>query len=64
MGKNFVLEREELKLLIKEALEECFDPDYGLEIRPELFELLKQSSKEKEEGRGISLKEAREFLGL
>jgi len=47
---------------VREVLEEFFDPDYGLEVRPEIMEVLKQSSKEKEKGKGISLKKAREIL--
>jgi len=63
MGRTLSLDQEELKTLVREVLEEFFDPDYGLEIRPEIMELLERSSKEKEEGKGISLKEAREILG-
>ena len=63
MGKTLSLDQEELKTLVREVLEEFFDPDYGLEIRPEIMGLLERSSKEKEEGRGISLEEARRILG-
>jgi len=63
MGKTFVLDQEGLKLLIKEALEEFFDPDYGLEVRPEILKLLEHSTREKEEGKGVSLEEAKKILG-
>jgi len=62
MKKTLSLDQEKLKTLVREVLEEFFDPDYGLEVRPEIMELLKQSSKEKEKGKGISLKKAREIL--
>ena len=62
MKKTLSLDQEKLKTLVREVLEEFFDPDYGLEVRPEIMEVLKQSSKEKEKGKGISLKKAREIL--
>ena len=40
MSRTLSLEKEELKALMKEVLEEFFDPDYGLEIRPEIMKLL------------------------
>ena len=55
MKKTLSLDQEKLKTLVREVLEEFFDPDYGLQVRPEIMELLKQSSKEKEKGKGISL---------
>jgi len=63
MSRTLSLEKEELKALMKEVLEEFFDPDYGLEIRPEIMKLLERSSREKEEGKGVSLEEARRILG-
>jgi len=62
MKKTLSLDQEKLKTLVREVLEEFFDPDYGLEVRPEIMEVLKQSSKKKEKGKGISLKKAREIL--
>jgi len=63
MSRTLSLEKEELKALMKEVLEEFFDPDYGLEIHPEIMKLLERSSREKEEGKGVSLEEARRILG-
>ncbi len=63
MGKTFTLDQEELKSLMKEVLEEFFDPDYGLEIRPEILELLELSTREKKEGKGVSLEDTKRILG-
>jgi len=52
----------ELRELIREVILETIDPDYGLELRDEVVEALRESFKEKE--RGISLEEARGRLGL
>ncbi|TVM03783.1 MAG: hypothetical protein CV087_03495 [Candidatus Brocadia sp. WS118] len=43
----------ELKKLIKDTVLEVIDPDYGLELRPEVEEELRESMKGKE--KGISL---------
>lgn len=43
----------ELKKLIKDTVLEVIDPDYGLELRPEVEEELRASMKGKE--KGISL---------
>lgn len=43
----------ELKKLIKDTVLEVMDPDYGLELRPEVEEELRASMKGKE--KGISL---------
>ena len=54
----------ELRELIREVILETIDPDYGLELRDEVVEALRESFKEKERGKGISLEEARSRLGL
>ncbi len=40
----------ELKKLIKDTVLEAIDPDYGLELRPEVVSELKESLKRKEKG--------------
>lgn len=42
---------------------EIIDPDYGLELMPEAEECLKESIREKEEGKGITLEEAKKEEG-
>jgi ABC-type glutathione transport system ATPase component len=54
----------ELKELIREVILETIDPDYGLELREEVVEALRESLKEKERGEGMPLEEARNRLGL
>ena len=54
----------ELKELIKEVILEAIDPDYGLELRDEVVEALRESFEQKRKGEGISLEEARDKLGL
>ena len=54
----------ELKELIREVILEAFDPDYGLELRDEVVEALKESFQEKKRGEGIALEEAKSRLGL
>ena len=41
----------ELKSLIRDTLQELIDPDYGLELRPEVEESLKKSIKSKKRTR-------------
>jgi hypothetical protein len=62
MENSIMVDQNELRTLLKEVLQEYFDPDYGLEIAPDLIETLKKSTKEKEEGKGVSLEEARKIL--
>ncbi len=63
MENSMMVDRNELRALLKEVLQEFFDPDYGLEVTPDLIESLRKSTKEKEEGKGVSLEEARKMLG-
>lgn len=42
----------ELKELIRGVVREVVDPDYGLELRPEVEAELRESLKRKEKGKG------------
>jgi hypothetical protein len=55
---------EELKSLIREAIYETIDPDYGLALRPEFEESLKTTAGQKEKGEGVSLEDVKKRLGL
>ena len=48
----------ELKELIREVILETLDPDYGLELRGETVQALRESFQEKERGEGMALEEA------
>jgi hypothetical protein len=54
----------ELKSLIRDAINELIDPDYGLELRPEIEEGLRESMKQMERGEGLPLEEVKKQLGL
>ncbi|MFV1977386.1 MAG: hypothetical protein ACC651_16710 [Candidatus Scalindua sp.] len=54
----------ELQELIRDTVLELIDPDYGLELRPEVEEELRESVKEKAEGNGITLVQAKKQLGI
>ena len=54
----------ELKELIREVILETIDPDYGLELRDEVVEALRESFEQKARGEGISLEETQNRLGL
>ncbi|MBC7221586.1 hypothetical protein H5T56_01150 [Candidatus Bipolaricaulota bacterium] len=64
------LSKEELKILIREAVEEALfellgDPDQGLKLRPEIEERLRRSLEHLERGeQGIPAEEAAKRLGL
>lgn len=51
----------ELKELIRDTINELIDPDYGLELRPELEEELKKSIESKER---IPVEKVAKDLGL
>ncbi len=55
---------KELKELIKDTLLEIIDPDYGLELWPSVEKSLKESISDKNEGKGITLEEAKKELGI
>ena len=52
---------KELKSLIRDTLQELIDPDYGLELRPEVEESLKRSVKSRKR---IPVKKVASELGL
>lgn len=54
----------DLKTLIRDVLSELIDPDYGLELRPEVEKELRESMKQKERGEGLPLQEVKNRLGL
>jgi len=54
----------ELRELIREAVLEALDPDYGLELREDVIDALKESYQQKERGEGVDLEDARARLGL
>jgi len=45
----------ELQEIIRKTLNEFLDPDYGLELRPEVEKDLEESMRQKERGEGIPL---------
>jgi ABC-type glutathione transport system ATPase component len=54
----------ELQELIRNTIHEFIDPDYGLELRPEVEEELRESIRQKERGEGIPLEDVKKQLGL
>jgi hypothetical protein len=54
----------ELQEIIRKTLNEFLDPDYGLELRPEVEKDLEESMRQKERGEGIPLQVVRKQLGL
>jgi hypothetical protein len=52
---------KELKALIRDTIHELIDPDYGLELRPEVEHELRESLKSKER---IPAEKVAEKLGL
>jgi len=54
----------ELRELVGEIVAEIVDPDYGLELRDNVIEALRESWEQKKRGEGIPLEEAKNKLGL
>ena len=54
----------ELQEIIRKTLNEFLDPDYGLELRPEVEKDLEESIRQKERGEGIPLEVVKKQLGL
>jgi hypothetical protein len=54
----------ELQDMIRKTLNEFIDPDYGLELRPEVERDLEESMRQKERGEGIPLEEVKKQLGF
>lgn len=55
---------DELKDIIKDVIYELIDPDYGLELRPEVKKSLEESVEQKNRGEGLELKDVKMKLGL
>lgn len=64
MGKVVEISEEKLRKIIRETLEEFFDPDYGLSLRKEFVELLKRSKEEESREELISLEEIKKELNI
>jgi len=54
----------ELRELVREIVAEIVDPDYGLELRDEVIEAMRESWEQKKRGEGIPLEKAKNKLGL
>ena len=54
----------ELQDIIRKTLNEFLDPDYGLELRPEVEKDLEESMRQKGRGEVIPLEEVKKQLGL
>jgi len=54
----------ELRELVREIVAEIVDPDYGLELRDEVIETLRESWEQKKRGEGIPLEKAKNKLGV
>jgi len=48
----------ELRELVREIVAEIVDPDYGLELRDEVIEAMRESWEQKKRGEGIPLEKA------
>ncbi len=53
---------KKLKKIIRDVLDEYFDPDYGNELRPEFIKLLKESKEEEKNGNLFDLEEIKKEL--
>jgi hypothetical protein len=54
----------ELRELVREIVVEIIGPDYGLELRDEVIEALRESWEQKKRGEGIPLEKAKNKLGV
>lgn len=54
----------ELRELVREIVAEIVDPDYGLELRDDVIEALRESWEQKRRGEGIPLEKAKNKLGV
>ena len=54
----------ELRELVREIVAEIVDPDYGLELRDDVIEALRESWEQKKRGEGIPLEKAKNKLGV
>jgi ribosomal protein L13E len=55
---------KELQDLIRETIWEILDPDYSLELRPEVQASLRKSRQHRKAGRGFTIEEVREKLNI
>jgi hypothetical protein len=55
---------EELKELIKETICEIIDSDYGLELREEVINTLRESMIESEQSKGIPIEKVKKKLNI
>lgn len=62
--KVFDMTAGELQELIRRTVQEAIDPDYGLELNPEIEKGLRESMQQKQRGEGIPLEEVKKKLGL
>lgn len=58
------ISEKKLKRIIREVMEEFFDPDYGLEIKEEFVEYLKKSKEEELKGDTVTLDSIKKELNL
>jgi len=54
----------ELRELVREIVAEIVDPDYGLELRDDVIEALRESWEQKRRGEGIPLEKVKNKLGV
>ena len=54
----------ELRELVREIVAEIVDPDYGLELRDDVIEALRESWEQKKRGGGIPLEKVKNKLGV
>ena len=64
MGRVIEIPEEKLRKIIRETLEEFFDPDYGMSFREEFVNLIKKSKEEEERGETISLEKIKKELNI
>ncbi|GEM_PF-6477146 len=59
-----IFSEKELKRVIKEAMDEYFDPEYSFQFKKDFVKLLKKSKEEQERGELFSLDEIKKEVGL
>ncbi len=60
--EDSVLSEKKLKKIMKEVLDEYFDPDYGMKIKKEFSEILKKSKSEEERGELFPLEDIKKEI--
>jgi len=61
-NETIVTNEKKLKKIIKDVLDEYFDPDYGSELKPEFIKIIKKSVKEQENNELYDLEQIKEEL--